>query len=107
MDKVHRLLGLARRAGKVIVGIGGAESAVRSGNCELLVLATDASTNTKKRMNDKCTHYQVQLIEHGTKESLGTAVGYGEGAVIAVTDGNFKKAVLEGYTEIYGGGVID
>ena len=55
------MIGLARRAGKAVIGSGCAENAVRGGKAKLVILAEDAAS-TVKRLADKCKTYDVLLI---------------------------------------------
>lgn len=58
-DKVISLLGLAERAGKIASGEFAAEKAVKIGKARLIIVAEDASDNTKKKFSDMCKYYQV------------------------------------------------
>ena len=51
-DKVISLLGLAERAGKIASGEFAAEKAVKTGKARLIIVAEDASDNTKKKFSD-------------------------------------------------------
>ena len=50
MNKFFSLLGLCKRAGKLVAGAVAAEQAVRKKQAFLLILAQDASKNTKKKL---------------------------------------------------------
>ena len=56
--QVASLLGLAMRARKLATGES-ALKAVQSQQARLVLIATDASDNTKKKYIDKCTYYHV------------------------------------------------
>ena len=60
-DKVISLLGLAERAGKIASGEFAAEKAVKTGKARLIIVAEDASDNTKKKFSDMCKYYQVHV----------------------------------------------
>lgn len=101
-NKIESLLGLCTRAGKLASGEFAAEGAVKDGSACLVIVATDASANTKKLFKDKCSFYQVPCFEYGTKESLGHAIGKEMRASIAVLDEGFAKSIikhLEGLNE--------
>lgn len=70
-DKVISLLGLAERAGKIASGEFAAEKAVKTGKARLIIVAEDASDNTKKKFSDMCKYYQVpcMLLAEGTARS--------------------------------------
>ena len=91
--KMKSLIGLARRAGKVITGDEACMKAVRSGKARLIIVATDASENTHKKYADKCTFYQIKLIVTGDRVSLGGAIGRPEQVVIAIEDEGFAGGI--------------
>ena len=101
-NKIESLLGLCTRGGNLASGEFQTETAVKDGSACLVIVATDASANTKKLFRDKCSFYQVPCFEYGTKESLGHAIGKEMRASIAVLDEGFAKSIikhLEGLNE--------
>ena len=48
-DKVLSLIGLAMKAGQVVSGEFSVEKCIKSGKAKLVIIATDASENTKKK----------------------------------------------------------
>ncbi|BCU82057.1 YlxQ family RNA-binding protein [Polycladomyces abyssicola] len=95
MDKRLQLLGLAQRAGKVVTGEEAVLRAIRSGQAAAVILAEDASDNTRKRFTDKCSYYDVPLWHMGTRTELGRAIGKPERVVIALTDPGFARAMRQ------------
>lgn len=95
LNKIDGLLGLCARSRKLASGEFAAESAVKDGSAWVVIVATDASQNTKKLFHDKCSFYEVPIFEYGTKETLGHAIGKEMRASIAVLDENFSKAIIE------------
>lgn len=93
-NKVLSLLGLSARAGKLASGEYSAETAVKSGKAALVLVAEDASANTKKLFHDKCSFYEVPIYEFGTKEVLGHAIGKELRASVAVLDEGLANAVI-------------
>lgn len=99
-DKVLSMLGLAKRAGKLISGAPLCEKEIKSKRSFLIVIAKDISENGKKSITDCAKHYGVEYIEYSDKESLGKAVGAsGERTVVSINDENFSKAVWNKYQE--------
>lgn len=88
-------LGLAMRAGKLATGDSGVLDAIRSQEAKLVLLAEDASENAKKKYRDKCTSYEVPIMEYGTREQLGSGIGKAERVVIAVTDAGFAQLLTK------------
>ena len=89
------LFGLAARAGRIASGEFQTETAVKSGTAFLVIVAEDASDNTKKLFHDKGSFYKVPVIMLGTKEELGHAIGKEFRASLAILDEGFSKAVMK------------
>lgn len=99
MDKVLGMLGMAKKAGKVITGAELCEKAVRDGKAKLVIIAEDISENGKKAIVDCCRHYRVEYIQYSDKEKIGQFTGASQRAVAAVTDSGFAHAVLNKYRQ--------
>ena len=89
------LLGLATKAGKVVSGEFATEKAVKGRTAYLVLIAEDASENTRKKFRDMCTYYKVPFYNIGSKEELGTAIGKDYRASLGVTDENFAVAMVK------------
>lgn len=101
MNKLLNMLGLAKRAGKISTGSFICEKMIKSNNARLVVVAKDASKNTKKAIFDACGYHKVRIMEYSDMLSLGNAVGAGAPrAVVSVNDNNFAKAILDIYISI-------
>lgn len=84
MDKFLSTLGLARRAGKLLLGVDSLTGYPKA--VSLLVYASDASPRVKRALAGR---RDPSVTPDYTKEQLGRAVGCKEAAVIAVTDAGF------------------
>ncbi|HIW34247.1 MAG TPA: ribosomal L7Ae/L30e/S12e/Gadd45 family protein [Candidatus Paenibacillus intestinavium] len=93
INKALSALGMAMRAGKLATGDEIVLKAVRAGKAKLVIVAGDASENTKKKFSDKCGSYNVKLIEAYDRESLGRAIGKPDRVIIAVTDVQFAQLI--------------
>ena len=100
IDKVLSQLGLARKAGRLVSGEFMTEKAIVEEKACLIIIANDASDNTKKHFNDMCNFRKIPYITYGTKQNLGKALGYEVRASIAVTDEGFAKSIIEKVKEI-------
>lgn len=92
-NKAVGMIGLARRAGKLIYGSDAAEKAVRSGKAKLVIMAEDATERTKKLMVNKCKSFGVPLYCFMNAEDLGRHFGKSDISVLAVSDKNFAGAI--------------
>ena len=63
LDKVLGMIGLAKRAGKVVTGAEICETAVKKGQSKLIIIAGDISENGRKAITDACKYYKVKYIE--------------------------------------------
>ena len=70
-DKVLQMLGLAARGRKIESGEFSTEKAVKAGKAGLVIVAKDASDNTKKLFRNMCAFYEVPYYEYAVKEDLG------------------------------------
>ena len=94
-NKILSLFGLATRAGRIVSGEFQTEAAVKDQTAYLVVVAEDASDNTKKLFHDKCSFYKIPVVILGTKEELGHAMGKEFRASLAILDEGFAKAVMK------------
>ena len=59
---------------------------------KLVLLAADASSNTEKKVSDKCKFYNVPVRKVEDRSVLGRSIGKEARVVVAVTDQGFAKA---------------
>lgn len=93
VNRIYSMLGIGRKAGKVCGGEFAAEEAVKAGKACLVVLASDASANTKKKFHNMCDYRGIPCLEYGTKEEIGHAVGLEFRAMLAVTDEGIAEKI--------------
>lgn len=91
--KVFSYIGLATKSGKIASGEFSTEKAVKEGKAWLVLVAEDASNNTKKMFTNMCTYYQVPIYFFGEKTELGHAMGKEYRASLAFTDKGLADAV--------------
>lgn len=92
-NRILSYLGLSMKAGKVVSGEFSVEQAVKKGKAEIVIVAEDASANTKKLFSDKCKFYNIPQYVYGTKEQLGRAVGKEMRASVAVIDAGLADKI--------------
>lgn len=96
-SKILSMLGLSKKAGKVVSGEFMVEKTVRAGQAKLVVIAEDASANSRKNFTDMCTYYKVPMVIAETKETLGHAIGCEMRVSAAVLDEGLAKSILKDY----------
>lgn len=94
-NKALSMLSLATKAGKTVTGEFSTEKAVKEGKARLVIVAEDASDNTKKKFRNTCEYYHVTMRVFSDKVSLGNACGKEFRASLAVTDEGLAKAVVK------------
>ncbi len=87
------LLGLAEKAGYVASGEFSTEKSVKEGKAFVVIVAEDASDNTKKMFRNMCTFYQVPIYFIGEKTELGHAIGKEFRASLAVNNEGMAKSI--------------
>ncbi|WP_072526201.1 L7Ae/L30e/S12e/Gadd45 family ribosomal protein [Clostridium sp. Marseille-P3244] len=92
-DKILSLIGLAVKAGRCISGEVMTESETKSGKAKLVIVARDASDNTKKKFRDMCKFYRVPICFYGDKDTLGHAMGKEFRASLAILDEGFADGI--------------
>ena len=92
-NKVLSLIGLATKAGKTASGEFLTEREVKSGKAALVIVAGDASENTKKKFRNMCDYYKVPIYFYEDKDTLGHAMGKQFRASLTVLDEGFAKGI--------------
>lgn len=87
------MLSLARRAGKLISGEDTVLMSLRDKTCALVIIAADASENTKKKISARAAGSNVECIVTASRQELSSAVGLYNRAVFAVTDSGFAQKI--------------
>ncbi len=99
-DRALQMLSLAQRAGKVASGEFMTETSVKEGKSFLVIVASDASDNTKKKFTDMCTYYQVPILLYSDRDSLGHVIGKDFRASISVNDEGLAAEIQKRATEV-------
>ena len=94
-SKALSLISLATKAGRIASGEFCTEKEVKSGGAYLVIVADDASENTKKKFQNMCEFYKVPIYFYGDKDTLGHAMGKEFRASLAVTDPGFAKGIAK------------
>jgi ribosomal protein L7Ae-like RNA K-turn-binding protein len=91
----YNLLGLCKKAGKIIDGETVSEKVIRSGQAHLVILSEEASLNTKVKFRRLCENRGIHIIIIGKKEELGWAIGKLYRTILVVTNEQFKNMLLD------------
>ena len=87
------MISLATKAGKTVSGEFCTEKEVKSGRAHLVIVAGNASDNTKKKFRNMCEFYEVPIYFYKDKDTLGHAMGKEFRASLAILDEGFAKGI--------------
>ena len=93
--RAESILSLASRAGKLTSGGESVEKSLQSGDCELIIMSTEASENTVKKFINKCHYYGKDVITCGTTDQISKTIGRNARVVVSVNDAGFAKLLRE------------
>ena len=90
-NKFLFMLGLCRKAGKLITGTDLVTKSLPSKKTYLVIYKNDASQNTEKKITDKCKFYGVECIKapFSSLEISGAIGKSGAICALGITDLNF------------------
>lgn len=94
-NKVLSYIGLATKSGNIASGEFLTEKAVKDGKAKLVIVADDASANTKKMFQNMCDYYKVPIYSLSDKGELGHAMGKQFRASLAVLDQGLADAIVK------------
>lgn len=92
-EKILRLIGLAKRAGKVRAGTFITEKLLRENKAFFVVIAEDGSPNQKEKLINLCKSSETEYIVISDKEKLGNILGKEETLSVVITDINFVNGI--------------
>jgi ribosomal protein L7Ae-like RNA K-turn-binding protein len=99
-NKVLSLTGLCARAGKLQSGELPVEKAIKKGSGQLLIIAEDASENTKKKFRNMAEYRELPYLFYGDRETLGRAIGKEFRSVICITDEGFAGSIKKAFEQL-------
>ena len=93
--RLEGVIGLCRRARKLVCGVDQTCEGIRSGNTLLALIACDCSANSLKRLKNCCTYYETENIVIPIPMTvLASAVGKGgECGAVGINDEGFAAAI--------------
>ena len=102
-DKLINAFGLAKRAGKCVMGTEMCVENIRNKKAKLVIAASDLSDNTIKRLSDSCSYHGVELIfAKADKLELGKRLGKNNGtSSAAILDDGFVNICRKIYNEVH------
>lgn len=93
--KIYSMISLCAKAGRLVSGGFSVEKAVKERKAYVVLVACDASDNTKKLFNQKCNYYKIPYFEIGDKDTLGRMIGKEMRTSIAILDEGFGNQIIK------------
>lgn len=93
--KVFSYIGLAMKSGNLVSGEFATEKAIKTKSAYLILLAEDASKNTKKKFTNKSTYYKIPLYFFGEKGELGKAIGKNIRTSMGILDRGLADGIIK------------
>lgn len=91
-NQLYSLLGLASRARKIVTGESVLKG-IKTKKVSLVLLANDASENTKKKYLDKCNYYHVPIYILGDSIDLSNSIGKSNRMCVGICDEGFASKI--------------
>ncbi len=93
IKKVFSLIGIATKSNNIASGEFQTEKAVKEHKAALVIVAEDASDNTKKMFTNMCTYHKVPIYFCGSKSEIGHWIGKEFRASLAILDNGLADAI--------------
>ena len=106
-ERVYGLIGLAAKKRSIVSGGNACERVLKYGAGGTMIIAADASANTKGKFIRLSCINNMRYIIFGSRSKLGCRAGKGERSVLIITDEGLARAirVLLGFADDENGGV--
>jgi len=99
--KIKNLLTLAARSGSIVSGDETCINYIKKDAIHLLILAEDASDNTKKKFKDKASYRDIPIRFWKGKDELGSTIGKSSRTIIGIIDKGFAEQILKYLDELF------
>ncbi len=100
LDKFYNMLGFAMKSGNIVSGEHTCEMNLPTRKISLLIIAEDASENTRERFEFLAEKNNCKYIIFDKKENLSKAIGKYNRNVYGITNKKFSREILRIYEEI-------
>ena len=93
MSKVLNYLGIARRAGFVVMGTDAVLDNLKYKKIKMIFVASDSSTATIEKVEKKGMFYHIPVIKNYSTDELSNSLGVEHIKVIGIKDQGITKAI--------------
>lgn len=105
INRVYSMMGLCMKAGKLAYGSDMCEEKIKNAQVKLLVVAENASDNTKRKFENLCNVNGIDFIFFGTIDLISHSIGKDNKAIVAILDEGFATRIKEMLKEIKGANI--
>lgn len=98
--KIKNLLTLAAKSGNVVSGEDTCMNYLKKDAIHLIIIAEDASDNTKKKFNDKASYRNTPIRFWQEKDLLGSIIGKNSRTIVGIIDKGFAQKLLKYFDEL-------
>ena len=98
-ERIVRLLGLGRKAGRVVLGVTGVRAKLRRDALRCVVLAADASPRTREMLERLARARGVPVIAGPAAERLGAGLGRPPVQAVGVEDAGLARGLVASLEE--------
>ena len=94
-NKFLQLLGLTKKAGKLLEGYNKCEEGIKSNNVKLIIISDEVSQNTKDKFSGYCNRNEIFLITNVDGKELSNILGICKIGVLGVTDLKLSQSLFK------------
>lgn len=94
-DRFYSFLGIIKKSGNLVSGYNSCEADIKKDRCKLIIIAEDASENTRERFIKLCETRNIKYVTCGFKEKLGACIGKDETSVMGIKNDGMSRVVLD------------
>lgn len=105
MNKIFSMLGLCMKAGKLAYGSDMVEEKIKYKKVSLLIIAEDASENTKEKFKNIANQNDIKIYFCSNIAELSQKVGKENKAVFGIMDKNFAEKINKLFEELKGANI--
>ena len=100
MNRFIQLLGITTKAGKTVSGEFMVEQSIKNGEVYLVIIAENASDNTKKHFSDMCRYRNIPVVFACSKEELGKSTGKTTRTSVGILDKGLADKLISTLREV-------
>lgn len=93
-NKFYSFLGLIQKSGNMVSGYNNCIYNIKKDKCKLVIIANDATDNTRDKFISLCNSRKLPYIICGRKDEIGMSIGQSSKSVLGLKDENMSRVVL-------------